>query len=185
MVSRLIEILRGSTRVLADETTVPPLDLGRGRIKTGYFFWAVARDDRPWAGLTCRGVIYSYAPGRGQEHNHRLLGPTAASCNTTATHGTTGTRSSGSSATGAPSSTTTASSAPDARASCRKRPPFARSDEGGANWAHVASLVGACKRNGVNPQSYVTDLLTRLVHGCSQARIDELMPWIWPTAKAG
>jgi transposase len=33
--------------------------------------------------------------------------------------------------------------------------------------------------NGVNPQTYFTDLLTRLVNGWPQKRIDELMPWHW------
>ena len=33
--------------------------------------------------------------------------------------------------------------------------------------------------NGVNPQAYFTDLLTRLVNGWPQKRIDELMPWFW------
>ena len=51
------------------------------------------------------------------------------------------------------------------------------SDEGGANWAAIASLVETCKLNGVDPQAYFTDLLTRLVNGWPQARIDELMPW--------
>ena len=32
---------------------------------------------------------------------------------------------------------------------------------------------------GVNPQTYFTDLLTRLVNGWPQRRIDELMPWHW------
>jgi hypothetical protein len=31
----------------------------------------------------------------------------------------------------------------------------------------------------VNPQAYFTDLLTRLVNGWPQDRIDELMPWLW------
>jgi len=31
--------------------------------------------------------------------------------------------------------------------------------------------------NRVNPQAYFTDLLTRLVNGWPQKRIDELMPW--------
>jgi len=57
------------------------------------------------------------------------------------------------------------------------------SDEGGANWAAIASLVETCKLNGVEPQAYVTDLLTRLVNGWPQARIDELMPWHWATSK--
>ena len=73
VVSRLKEILLGSARVFADETTVPVLDPGRGRTKTGYF-WAVARDDRPWGGADPPAVVYSYAPGRGQEHNDQLLG---------------------------------------------------------------------------------------------------------------
>jgi hypothetical protein len=49
VVSRLREMLLNSARVFADETVVPVLDPGRGRTKQGYF-WAIARDDRPWAG---------------------------------------------------------------------------------------------------------------------------------------
>jgi transposase len=56
---------------------------------------------------------------------------------------------------------------------------FAGSDEGGENWACLASLVETCKLNGVNPQIYFTDLLTRLVNGWPQKSIDELMPWHW------
>jgi len=56
---------------------------------------------------------------------------------------------------------------------------FAGSDEGEANWAAVASLIEPCKLNGVNPQSYLTDLLTQRVNGWPQTRIDELMPWHW------
>jgi len=65
----------------------------------------------------------------------------------------------------------------------RKNALFAGSDEGGANWAVIASLVETCKLNGVEPQAYVTNLLTRLVNGWPQARIDELMPWA--SAKPG
>ena len=39
---------------------------------------------------------------------------------------------------------------------------FAGSDEGGASWAAIVSLVETCKLNGVEPQRYVTDTLTRL-----------------------
>jgi transposase len=62
----------------------------------------------------------------------------------------------------------------------RKNSLFVGSDEGGENWACPASLVETCKLNGVNPQAYFTDLLTRLVNGWPQNRIDELMPWHWP-----
>jgi len=43
----------------------------------------------------------------------------------------------------------------------------------------MASLIETCKLNQVNPQVYLTDLLTRLVNGWPQSRIDELMPWHW------
>jgi len=66
----------------------------------------------------------------------------------------------------------------------RKNSLFAGSDEGGANWAAVASLVETCKVNGVEPHAYFTDLLTRLVHGWPNARIDELMPWQWAKSAA-
>jgi len=61
----------------------------------------------------------------------------------------------------------------------RKNSLFAGSNEGAENWACLASLIETCKLNGVNPHAYFTDLLTRLVNGWPQKRIDELMPWLW------
>ena len=61
----------------------------------------------------------------------------------------------------------------------RKNSLFAGSDEGGANWSCLASLIETCKLNQVNPPVYFTDLLTRLVNGWPQTRIDEFMPWHW------
>ncbi len=49
------------------------LDPGRGRTKQGYF-WAIARDDRPWGGQDPPAVVYTYAPGRGHQHGLALLG---------------------------------------------------------------------------------------------------------------
>jgi transposase len=67
----------------------------------------------------------------------------------------------------------------------KKNSLFAGSDEGAENWAAAASLIETCKLNNVNPQTYFTDLLTRLVNGWPHAKIDELMPWCWkPTATA-
>jgi transposase len=63
----------------------------------------------------------------------------------------------------------------------RKNALFASGDDGGARWAAVASLVETCKLNGVDPQRYFTDLLTRLVNGWPNSRIDKLMPWCWAT----
>jgi transposase len=55
-----------------DETPLPVLDPGRGQTKTGYF-WAMARDDRPWGGTDPPAVVYTYPPGRGSEHLEKLL----------------------------------------------------------------------------------------------------------------
>src|SRR5262249_20793461 len=49
LVQRMREILLGSAKIAVDETPAPVLDPGRARTKTGYF-WAIARDDRPWGG---------------------------------------------------------------------------------------------------------------------------------------
>ena len=65
----------------------------------------------------------------------------------------------------------------------RKNALFASGDEGGRRWTDLASLIETCKLNGVNPQVYFTDLLTRLVNGWPQSRIDELMPWHWAPVK--
>ena len=73
VVARLREMMLASTRIFADETVVPVLDPGRGRTKQGYF-WAIARDDRPWGGSQPPAVVYSYAPGRGHIHANTLLG---------------------------------------------------------------------------------------------------------------
>src|SRR6201985_2167756 len=73
VVARLREIMLASSRIFADETVVPVLDPGRGRTKQGYF-WAIGRDDRPWAGTLPPAVVYRYAPGRGHIHANALLG---------------------------------------------------------------------------------------------------------------
>ena len=63
---RLLEKLKASSKLFADETTAPVLDPGRGRTKTGQL-WAYARDDRPWQGGDPPGVAYVYAPDRKAE----------------------------------------------------------------------------------------------------------------------
>src|SRR4051795_13529155 len=57
----------GSTRIFADDTTLPVLDPGRGRTKTGRL-WGYAIDDRPWGGSTPPAVVYLYAEDRRGEH---------------------------------------------------------------------------------------------------------------------
>ena len=284
VVARLREMILASERVFADETVVPVLDPGRGRTKQGYF-WAVARDDRPWGGRDPPAVVYTYAPGRGHHHAQALLGgyrgilqcdgyraykqlavPIGNAVAVTLAFCWSHLRREfyDLAKAGAPIATETLSRiaalyqietkirgtsaehrlavrqaesrqlvddlhawftallpklpgrGPTAEAMryamnhwdglrqfledgrieldtnsveramrpiilSRKNSLFAGSDEGGANWSLLASLIETCKLNLVNPQIYFTDLLTRLVNGWSQSRIDELMPWHWAT----
>jgi transposase len=280
VVARLREMMLASTRIFADETVVPVLDPGRGRTKQGYF-WAIGRDDRPWAGDQPPAVVYSYAPGRGHIHANALLG---GYCGILQCDGYSAYKKFGGSKSADPAVTLafcwshvrrgfydlakakapiaiealkriaalyaieanirgkTATERRSARQAeskpliaelrvwfeaqlaklpargptaeairyalnhwdglqrflndgrieldnnsieramrpvclSRKNSLFAGSDEGGENWACLASLIETCKLNRVNPQAYFADLLTRLVNGWPQKRIDELMPW--------
>lgn len=69
----ILERLRQSERLFADETTAPVLEPGRGRTKTGQI-WAYARDDRPWGGMDPPMVAYVYAPDRKAERPEVHLG---------------------------------------------------------------------------------------------------------------
>lgn len=68
----LMADLKRSTKLFMDETRAPVLDPGARKTKTGYF-WALARDDRPWGGTVPPGVAFTYAPGRGGQHAERIL----------------------------------------------------------------------------------------------------------------
>jgi transposase len=63
----------------------------------------------------------------------------------------------------------------------RKNALFAGSDGGGEHWAVIASLIETCKLNGVEPQAYLADVITRIVEGHPQRRLDELLPWAYPS----
>jgi transposase len=54
-------------------------------------------------------------------------------------------------------------------------------NEGAENWAMLASLIETCKLHDVNPEAYLTDVLTKLVNNWPNSRIAELTPWRWPT----
>lgn len=68
----LLKDLKTSTKLFMDETRAPVLDPGKRKTKTGYF-WALARDDRPWNAQSPPSVAYTYAPGRGGEHAENIL----------------------------------------------------------------------------------------------------------------
>jgi transposase len=281
LAERLRRILLASAKITVDETPAPVLDPGRGRTKTGYF-WAIARDDRPWAGTDPPGVVYTYAPGRGAAVGLKPLagyagivqcdgyavykqmadpkreggGATLAFCwshlrrrfydiaqggasplasealDRFAALYAIEARIRGRSAE-ARRAVRQAESKPlvaaleawfraqlvrvsgksviaaafryglnhwdglaryleDGRieidtnaveramrpiALNRKNALFAGHDEGAVNWACIASLIETCKLNGVEPQAWLADVLTKLVNLWPAARLDELLPW--------
>jgi len=58
------------------------------------------------------------------------------------------------------------------------------SDGGGENWAIVASLIETCKFNGVDPQAYMADVLSKIANGHLASKLDELMPWTYVQSAA-
>jgi transposase len=279
--ARLVQMLKSSPKLFADETRCPVLDPGRGRTKTGYL-WAIARDDRPWGGSDPPAVAYLYAPGRGGEHAIRHLAGFSGILQVdgyVAYDALTNAKRAGGPLTlafcwshfrrrfydiakggNAPIATEALERigalykieaeirgcSPDERraqrqgrtkpliesletwlerqlarvsgrstiakdiryglshwhglirflddgrveidsntversirpiALNRKNALFAGSDEGGANWAIIASLIETCKLNAVHPHAWLTDTLTKLVNLWPASRIDELMPW--------
>src|SRR5690606_34964 len=68
----LMADLKRSSKLFMDETRAPVLDPGKRKTKAGYF-WALARDDRPWNGTAPPGVAFTYAPGRGGLHAEQIL----------------------------------------------------------------------------------------------------------------
>ena len=286
--ARLVEILKASEKLFADETRCPVLDPGRGKTKSGYL-WAIARDDRPWGSSDPPAVAYIYAPGRGAEHAVRHLAGFSGVLQVDGYAGydklTDPARAGGplmlalcwshfrrrfyeiAKGGNAPIASEALArigalyeieaairgrSADERRAARqnrtqplvdamkpwlgeqlrrlpgrsplaeairygvhrwgglsrfledgrieidtnvversirpialnRKNALFAGSDEGGANWATIASLIETAKLNGVNPHAWLTDTLTKLVNGWQQSRIDELMPWAYLNATA-
>ncbi len=59
----------------------------------------------------------------------------------------------------------------------RKNALFAGHDEGGRTWARLASLIGTCRLNDIEPFAYLTATLEAIAHGHPAAGIDDLMPW--------
>jgi len=275
----LIADLKCSSKLFMDETRAPVLDPGKRKTKTGYF-WALARDDRPWGGEDPPGVAFTYAPGRsgryaddilsgftgilqvdGYAGYNRLLkradqGIELAYCwaharrklyevaqNAPAPIAEEGLRQiatlyqiekdiAGLSAEArlearqarskpliadmetwlAHHRARVSSKTPlgealkyiakywdglclfltDGRVEMdnnaversirpialnRKNALFAGHDAGAQNWGVIASLIETCKLNDVEPQAYLTDVLTRIVSGHKQSHIDDLLPW--------
>ena len=58
----------------------------------------------------------------------------------------------------------------------RKNYLFAGSDRGGESAAAIYSLIGTAKLNGIDPESYLRNVLSRIAEHAIN-RIDELLPW--------
>lgn len=63
----------------------------------------------------------------------------------------------------------------------RKSWLFCGSDRGGHRAAAMYSLVVTCKMNGVDPQAWLADVLSRIA-GHPVHRLDEFLPWNWRPA---
>jgi transposase len=63
----LLDTVLASSKVFADDTTLPVLDPGRGRTKTGRL-WCYAVDNRPWQGPGHPAAAYVYSEDRRAEH---------------------------------------------------------------------------------------------------------------------
>ena len=60
----------------------------------------------------------------------------------------------------------------------RRNWTFLGSDTGGARAAVFFTIVQTCRLNGVNPEAYLTDIVSRVgIHPAKQ--IHELLPWNW------
>jgi transposase len=64
----IVGTVLASTKLFADDTTLPVLDPGRGRTKTGRL-WCYAVDDRPWRGESYPAAAYVYS------EDHRVARP--------------------------------------------------------------------------------------------------------------
>ena len=64
----------------------------------------------------------------------------------------------------------------------RKNALLAGHDEGGKAWGRIASLIETCKINGVEPFAYMKATLEAIAAGHLKNRIDDLLPWNFPTS---
>ena len=61
----------------------------------------------------------------------------------------------------------------------RKNWLFAGSKAGGERAAAIYSIIETCKLGGIEPQSYIADVMEKIASGWPASRWDELMPWNW------
>ncbi|CAH2605725.1 transposase (plasmid) [Rhodovastum atsumiense] len=61
---------------------------------------------------------------------------------------------------------------------------FAGSERGGRTWAILTSLLNTCRLNDVDPLTWLTDVLARIVSGRTKShQLHELLAWNWKAAR--
>ena len=66
----------------------------------------------------------------------------------------------------------------------KKNSLFCGNEGGGETWAILATLLNTCKLHGVDPETYLTDVLERMVSGATKNnRLHELLVWNWKAAR--
>ena len=60
----------------------------------------------------------------------------------------------------------------------RKNWLFAGADTGAETLARAMTIIESAKMNGLDPQAYLTDILSR-INDHKINRLDELLPWNW------
>jgi hypothetical protein len=66
----------------------------------------------------------------------------------------------------------------------KKNSLFCGNEGGGETWAILASLLNTAKLHGVDPQTYLTDVVERMVSGATKNnQLDELLVWNWKAAR--
>ena len=67
----------------------------------------------------------------------------------------------------------------------RRNALFAGSTRGAEAWAILASIVNTAKLHELDPQTYIADVLERIVSGQTKVNaLHELLPWVWKAARA-
>jgi len=58
------------------------------------------------------------------------------------------------------------------------------SESGARTWAILANLINTAKLNDLDPQTYLADVLERMISGRTPVnRLDELLAWNWKAAQ--
>jgi len=72
LAEEIARYVRAGESLCADDTTVPVLDPGRGRTKTGHL-WVALRDEKTWGSDAPPAVLYHYSPDRKGIRAEELL----------------------------------------------------------------------------------------------------------------